>query len=231
VDACAPYEGLTLNFLELAYASGGRVLSEDGRRSAVDSPENLRALELMVGGIEDGAASTDVTRTDEERARRAFSAGDATFMRNWPYALPLMRQRAEIEDKFRAGELPAFEGGGRASVLAGHDVVVAKSSKNRDAALVFADFLTSADAEAQLVRSTGVASPLEATYEDPSITTPGMELVRRSLGQARPRPVTPDWAEVSAAIYENLHSALTGRRTARQALKAADRQIDRALAG
>lgn len=227
----AAYESLTLNFLELAYASGGRVLSDDGRRSAVDSPENVRALELMVGGIEDEAASPAVTRMDEERARRAFSAGDATFMRNWPYALTLMQQRAEIKDKFRAVELPAFEGGGRASVLVGHDVVVAKSSKNREAALVFADSLTSADAEAQLVRSTGVASPLEATYEDPSITTPGIEVVRRSLGQARPRPVTPAWPEISAAIYENVHSALTGGRTARQALKAADRRIDRALAG
>jgi multiple sugar transport system substrate-binding protein len=116
-------------------------------------------------------------------------------------------------------------------VLVGHDVVVAKSSKNREAALVFADFLTSADAEAALVRSTGVASPLEATYEDPSIAVPGIEVVRRSLGQARPRPVTPAWPEISAAIYENVHSALTGGRTARQALKAADRQIDRALAG
>jgi trehalose/maltose transport system substrate-binding protein len=183
----------------------------------------------MVAGIEDGAASTNVTRMDEERAREAFSAGDATFMRNWPYALTLMQQRAEIKDKFKAVELPAFEGGGRASVLAGHDVVVAASSKNRDAALVFADSLTSADAEAQLVSATGVASPLEATYEDPSIAAPGLEIVRRSLAQARPRPVTPAWPHISAAIYENVHSALTGGRTARQALKAADRQIDRAL--
>jgi multiple sugar transport system substrate-binding protein len=226
----APYESLALNFLELAYASGGRVLSEDGRRSAIDSPENLRALELMAGGIKDGAASTNVTAMEEERARDAFSAGDATFMRNWPYALVLIQQRSEVKDKFKAVELPAFEGGGRASVLVGHDVVVAKAAKNRDAALVFADFLTSPDIEAQLVTRTGVASPLVATYEDPSITTPGIEVVRRSLEQAKPRPVTPAWADISAAIYENVHAALTGDVTARQALRAADRDIDRALA-
>ena len=206
------------------------MLSEDGRRSAINSPENLRALELMVGGIEDGAAPRDVTDMEEERARAAFSDGDATFMRNWPYALVLMQQRSEVKDKFKAVELPAFQGGGQASVLVGHDVVIAKAAKNRGAALVFADFLTSPDIEAQMVTRTGVASPLEATYEDPSITTPGIEVVRRALDQAKPRPVTPAWPGVSKAIYENVHAALAGEMTARQALQAADRDIDRALA-
>jgi multiple sugar transport system substrate-binding protein len=150
-------------------------------------------------------------------------------MRNWPYAIVLMQQRSEVKDKFRAVELPAFEGAGRASVLVGHDVVVAKKAKNRDAALVLADFLTSPDIEAQLVTRTGAASPLTATYEDPSISTPGIEVVRRALEQAKPRPVTPAWADISAAIYDNVHSALTGKRTARQALRAADSDIDRAL--
>jgi multiple sugar transport system substrate-binding protein len=227
----APYESLTLNFLELAYASGGRVLSDDGRRSAIDSPENLRALELMAGGVKDGAAPAAVTRMQEDPAREAFSQGNATFMRNWPYALALMQQRSEVKDKFKAVELPAFEGGGQASVLVGHDVVVAKRSKNRDAALVFADFLTSPGIEAQMVSRTGAASPLAATYEDPSNTTPGIEVVRRALEQARPRPVTPAWSGISAAIYENVQRALTGNVTARRALQAADRDIDRALAG
>ena len=139
----------------------------------------------------DGAAPAEVTRMEEERAREQFSEGNATFMRNWPYALVLIQQRSEVKGRFKAVELPAFEGGGRASVLVGHDVVVAKSAKNRDAALVLADFLTSPDIEAQMVTRTGVASPLEATYDDPSLTTPGIEVVKRSLEQAKPRPVTP----------------------------------------
>ena len=102
-----------------------------------------------------------------------------------------MQQRSEVKDRFKAVEIPAFEGGEQASVLVGHDVVVAKKAKNRDAALAFADFLTSPDIEAQLVSATGAASPLVATYEDPSISTPGIEVVRRALEQARPRPVTP----------------------------------------
>jgi multiple sugar transport system substrate-binding protein len=32
----APYEGLTCNFLELAYAAGGSALSADGKHAAID---------------------------------------------------------------------------------------------------------------------------------------------------------------------------------------------------
>src|SRR3954447_1956848 len=32
----ASYEGLTVNFLELAFAAGGKVLSEDGKKSVID---------------------------------------------------------------------------------------------------------------------------------------------------------------------------------------------------
>src|SRR4051794_41328590 len=37
----ASYEGLTVHFLELAYGAGGKVLSADGKKSVIDSPENV----------------------------------------------------------------------------------------------------------------------------------------------------------------------------------------------
>jgi multiple sugar transport system substrate-binding protein len=51
----APYEGLTVDYLELAFAAGGSVLSPDGSKSTFDSPANVKALQLMVDGVKDGA--------------------------------------------------------------------------------------------------------------------------------------------------------------------------------
>ena len=82
----AAYEGLTCDFLEIAFAAGGKVLSEDGSKAEFDSPENLKALKFMVDGIKDGAAPKAVTTYMEEQARMSFEAGRATFERNWPYA-------------------------------------------------------------------------------------------------------------------------------------------------
>src|SRR5829696_1449249 len=43
----AAYEGLTCDWLELAYSAGGTVLSEDGKKATIDSPENVAATKLM----------------------------------------------------------------------------------------------------------------------------------------------------------------------------------------
>src|SRR3954454_5657493 len=57
----APYEGLTCNFLELAFAAGGKVISDDGTKSTFNSPQNVKALTLMASGIKDGSAPKAVT--------------------------------------------------------------------------------------------------------------------------------------------------------------------------
>ena len=55
------YEGLTVDFLEFAFAAGGTVISEDGKKSTINSPENVKALQFMVDGIKNGAAPKAVT--------------------------------------------------------------------------------------------------------------------------------------------------------------------------
>src|SRR5215210_619318 len=83
------YEGLTVDFLELVYSKGGSIVSEDGKEATANSQEVKDALKFMADGIKNGAAPKAVTTYKEEEARRAFESGNATFMRNWPYAYAL----------------------------------------------------------------------------------------------------------------------------------------------
>ena len=106
----ASYEGLTVNFLELAFAAGGKVLSDDGTKAEIDSPENVKALKFMVDGIKSGAAPKAVTTYMEEPARRTFESGKATFMRNWPYCYALAQKAPKTKGKFAVVPFPAFEG-------------------------------------------------------------------------------------------------------------------------
>ena len=132
----AAYEGLTVNFLELAFAAGGKILSDDGKKSVIDSPENLKALQFMVDGIKDGAAPKAVTTYMEEEARRAFEAGRADFERQWPYAYALGNKKgSKVKGKFAVAPYPAFEGGGKAAILGGHNSVISAYSKNPGGAL------------------------------------------------------------------------------------------------
>jgi multiple sugar transport system substrate-binding protein len=230
----AAYESLTTNFVEIAYAAGGRVLSEDGRASAIDSAENLRALKLMRDGIVRGAAPSAVTELREEDARLAFSAGRATFMRNWSYAHALadLPAQSKVVGKFTVAPLPAFGQRAPSGVLGGRDLVVATGTDNEQASLTLLDFLTGEDEIGRSMADFSIVPPLEAAYDAPDIggSLPHYAQLRAALEAAKPRPVTAGWGTISNAIFTNVHAALEGRVTPRAALQAADRQIERVLA-
>jgi multiple sugar transport system substrate-binding protein len=132
----ARYEGLTVNFLELLYSAGGKVLSDDGQSVEIDSPEAEEALTFMVEGIDSGAAKKAVTTYKEEESRRAFESGNSSVMRNWPYAYSLGKD-SDIADDFDIGNFPSFGGSEGASVLGGFNLGISAYSKNPEAALAY----------------------------------------------------------------------------------------------
>lgn len=226
----AAYEGLTCDFLELAFAAGGQVLSEDGTQSQINSAENLRALQLMVDGIEAGAAPRAVITYEEEEARRAFEAGRATFMRNWPYAYALGRE-SEVGKDFEVAPLPSFEGGGQAGILGGQNLVISVYSENKAGSLKLIDYLTQPPAIKLDATKYSSVPVLMETYDDPDVreALPFAAEARQAVELARPRPVSPVYPLISEAIYENVNAALSGRVSPREALEQADTQIKQAL--
>src|SRR3954469_14137520 len=85
----ASYEGLTCDWLELAYSAGGEVLSEDGKKAVIDSPENVEATKLMADAVKNGAAPKGVVNYMEPESLTAWQTGKPAYMRNWPYAYAL----------------------------------------------------------------------------------------------------------------------------------------------
>jgi len=227
----AAYEGLTVNFLEIAYAAGGRVLSDDGRRAVLDSPANLRALRFMVDGVESGAALRAVTTYLEEPTRFAFEAGRATLMRNWPYAYPLAAKAPAVRGRFAVSPLPAFEGGQRAGVLGGNGPVLSSYSGNPRAGMLLIDHLTSPRTIEENMAVHFLPSVLHASYESPAVrrAVPFAGTIKQAIEQARPRPVSPVYPEITQAIHDNVNAALSGRISAEDALEQAQRQIEEAL--
>jgi multiple sugar transport system substrate-binding protein len=227
----APYEGLTCDYLELAYAAGGEVLSEDGKTAVIDSPENVKALQLMVDGVKDGIAANGVTTYMEEEARRYFESGRATFMRNWPYAYALGEKAPKVKGKFDVAPFPEFEGGGKAAILGGHNLVISQYSENAGAALALVEFLTSEKEQIIMFRDYSLAPTIASAYDDPGVQKKYdfASDLKDSVGQARARPVSPVYPQISQAIYKNVNEALAGRVSAEDALKTAQSEMQKAL--
>jgi multiple sugar transport system substrate-binding protein len=228
----APYEGLTCNFLEVAFAAGGAPLSDDGKQATLDSPENLAALKLMVDGIKDGAAPKGVTTYMEEPARRVFEAGKASFMRNWSYAYALNQKAPELRGRFEVSPLPAFEGGGHAGILGGNGPFLSTYSENPKGGLLFMDHLSSPETLKLNMAEYSLPSVLKATYDDPAVqkAIPYSAELKRAIEQAQPRPVSPVYTQISQAIYKNVNQALSGQTSPEEALKQGNAEIDEALA-
>jgi multiple sugar transport system substrate-binding protein len=229
----APYEGLTCDFLELAYAAGGQILSPDGKKSAINSPQNVKALQFMVDGVKNGTAANGVTTYMEEESRRYWESGKATFMRNWPYAYALGEKKGtKVAGKFKVMPFPTFEGGGKAAILGGHNLVISVYSKNPGAALKYVDFLTNAESEKTMFLKYSLAPTIASVYDDPEIQKAYdfATQLKESVAQAKVRPVSPVYPQISQAIYNNVNAALSGKSSPQDAMKTADDQINKALA-
>jgi multiple sugar transport system substrate-binding protein len=227
----AAYEGLTVNFLELSFAAGGKVLSDDGKTAEIDSPENLEVLQFMVDGIKNGAAPKAVTTYMEEPARRAFEAGRVTFLRNWPYVFATANRAKATKGKFEVAPFPEWEGGGTAGILGGFNLVISRFSKNPGAALKFIDYMTHEQRQAEDIVKYSDASPLKAVYDDPEVqkAQPFSDELKTAVEQSRSRPVSPVYPQVSQAIYKNVNQALSGQVSPEDALKQAQSEMQAAL--
>jgi multiple sugar transport system substrate-binding protein len=226
----AAYEGLTVHFCELLYSAGGAVLSDDGQSVEVDSPEGQAALELMANGIKNGDAPKAVTTYMEEESRRAFEAGNATFMRNWPYAYALGKE-SKIADQFDIATFPSFEGGEPASVLGGINLGISAYSKNPEGAAAFIDYATGPEVQKTNFLESASPPTTVAAYDDPEVQEKYAFAsdLKAAIEQGQVRPVSPVYPQITKAIYNNVHAALQGNAEPKAALSKMKSDIEQAL--
>jgi multiple sugar transport system substrate-binding protein len=223
------YEGLTVGFLELLFSAGGSVLSEDGETVEIDSPETREVLEFMGNGIKDGAVPKAVTTYEEESSRRAFEAGNATFMRNWPYAYALGKE-SSIADDFDIATFPGFAGNEGAGVVGGYNLGISAFTDNPEGSLAFAEFLVTPQVQKQAMEAT-LPATVTAVYKDPKVrkALPFAPELLKAVEQAEARPVSPVYTQISQAIYDNVFEVLNGRTSPDEAATSMNSQIEEAL--
>ena len=111
-------------------------------------------------------------------------------MRNWPYCYALAQKAPETKGKFAVAPFPAFEGGGKAGILGGANLVISTFSKNPGASLKFIDYMTHPERQSEDIVKFSDASPLKAVYEDPAVqkAQPFSDELKKAVEQAKSRP-------------------------------------------
>lgn len=218
------YEGLTCNALEwLVSNDGGTIISTD-QVITVNNPNAIEIVDMAAGWV--GTISpVGVTAMAEEDARAIWQAGNAAFMRNWPYAYALgQADDSPIRGKFGAAPLPAGRSGYGAATLGGWQLAVSKYSENPAEAAAVALFLASYE-EQKYRAITGSLNPtIMALYEDAEVlaAAPFFGDLYRVFVNAVARPSTatsPQYAAVSDLFFRAVHSVLTGETDAATAFE------------
>ncbi len=229
----AKYEGLTVNTSEAINSAGGSVLDADGKPS-LNTPEAKEGLENLAAAYADGSIPKEGITFQEEQGRQAFQDGKLLFHRNWPYVYNLAATEgsSKVKDVLGMTALPGKAGPG-ASTLGGHSAAVSVYSKNKATALDFVKFLVNEENQKFFATQGSLAPVLEALYDDQELVAklPYLPVLKTSIENAVPRPVTPFYPAVTKAIQENAYSAIKGEKTVEAALSDMQKSIESASAG
>ncbi len=227
------YEGLAAMFVEVLKGYGAFWINPDTLEVGLDQPSAIAAVDFLRKTINQGISPPGVTTYTEEDTRLLFQNGKAVFLRNWPYAYPLMESEdSPIKGKFAIKPMvhtPNHPGGG---CLGGWGLGIAKSSSHPEEAWEVVRFLTSEDVQRQFILSTGNIPSRKALFNDPEIVAkyPHYPQLLEVVNNAALRPPIAQYAQASDILQRYLSAALTNTMTAEQAMQAAAAETRRLLA-
>jgi trehalose/maltose transport system substrate-binding protein len=226
-------ESVTCNALEWIYSFNGGSIVEPDKKITINNPNAIKALEVAKGWV--GTISPKgVTTYGEEEARNVWQAGNAAFMRNWPYAYALGNDpKSVIAGKFDVTVLPKGGADGKnAACLGGWQLMVSAYSKNPDAAADLVKFLASAESQKKRAIELTQLPTLPALYSDPQVLekNPYWKNMLDVLSNAVARPSTvtgADYNQLSTAFFQSVNKVLTGGETPKNAVTQVERVAKR----
>ncbi|GGP41702.1 ABC transporter substrate-binding protein [Saccharothrix coeruleofusca] len=213
------FEGLVVNALEAVWAHGG-----DARDLA--SPQAKAGVRMLAEGVEQGWIPREALDYSEQEGLREFREGRVLFMRNWPYTRQLFAAPdSPVRDGFAVTALPGVDARPGVSALGGWNLAVSRCSTRQATARAFIRFLTSEASQRELAEQAGFPPTLRSLYQEPELNArlPHLGVLRASVENARNRPQSKRYDELTGVMQRALHNALRNPRSV-------DAELDRLAA-
>ncbi len=222
------YEGLSCVALELIAGFGGH-WGPGEAGFGLASPAAARAAGWLQQLVREGISPPAVANFAEPEALQSFEAGEAAFLRNWPYAWQeLQRQGSAVAGKVGITTMVAEPGQPHAATQGSWGFSLLAGSPHPEAAATVLQALTGEASQRQLVRRYGYTPTLTALFDDPELVAerPLLPQLRQALEQAVLRPLNPGYAQLSDILQRQLSALITGRGDPALAMARAARESD-----
>ena len=212
------YEGYTVWINALVESAGGQVLENpeappEDLEVSLDSEAGVQGATIIkdVSGVAGPAVST----SDEEASRRLFQGDTGGFLVNWPYVWAAWAGEVEagtldqavVDDIGWAIYPKVAEGTDSAPPFGGIHLAIGAYTDEPDFALEAATCITSEENQKYYMLTNGNPAALESVYSDAEVRKayPMADAIAESLQLAKPRPLTPYYAEVSSSLQREYH--------------------------
>ena len=220
------YEGLTCDALEWLASSGAGTYINGGKVT-INNPKAAAILNLQkswVGNI----TPRGVTTYQETESNNAFDAGDAAFLRNWPYAFATA-QSSTIKGKVGTAVLPHSGKNPSVATVGGWQMGVSKYSKHIGAATELVRYLTSPGVEKFDAIFNSNVPTIPAVAKDKAVRKVNPWLNPQVAGVARvARPsqfLGSKYQQGSTYIFQGINQILNGQ-DAKSVLPKIQSQLD-----
>lgn len=228
-------ESLNCDYVSLVYAFGGQFFDSNGK-PAFNKGGGLKALEYMVKLLNtDKTVAPGSLQWDENDVMNNFAAGKIAMMTNWEGAYPKLNdpKQSSIVGQSDVGLMPG-EGDVVSSAVTGSEgIAIMQSSKHKQAALEFLKWLASKKTQIELFQKTGSYPSLQTAYSDPSLKasdpTNTIDKYAAQFAYGHNRPNAPGYVKWADILSAQLHDALLGQVSPKDALDKAAADISKAI--
>ncbi len=210
------------------WSFGGGVTNADltSADGVLNGPGTVAAVTKLKEWLDKGYLSPSILGGGVATSEQ-FGGGTTASILEGPW-MPTIFEKQFPDLTFRYATVPAGPGGS-ASVVGGEDIVVFKSTPNKDAALAFTRFMLSEEAQRAMgkIGQMPVLKSLSGDSELPDY----YPVFQKQLETARARTPSPAWPKIDEAISNAVLKALRGDTPVQDALDEATKIVDRLLAG
>jgi multiple sugar transport system substrate-binding protein len=160
-----------------------------------------------------------------------FANGFYAFYISGPWNIAEFKRRMpqRLQDDWMTASMPGPNGPG-VSNAGGSSLVIFRSSRLKEQAWKFIEYLSSVDAQRSFYQLTGDIPPRISTWEAPElVSSPYSRAFREQLDRVRSPPRVPEWERIATELRMAQERVVLGASTVDEAVIALDRKADEIL--
>ncbi|GAA0590103.1 sugar ABC transporter substrate-binding protein [Virgibacillus siamensis] len=210
---------------------GAKLTNEDGTKAAFNTQEGLHAFQYFTDLYQNDLIPREALTGDQRSTIDMYQGGQvATFMGS-----QFISQIKENAPDIYKNTLPseAITGKTGKKTISVQNIVVPKQTKNKDAAIKFALFLTNAENQLEFCKLVPILPSVKKALEDPYFTDAGEnpepeDLVRiKSAAQLDESellvPPMDHYDELRQAMFDAISASMLGKKSPQEALDQAEK--------